>query len=133
VPADDAVSRRSLQGLRELGVNLVIDNFGTGFASLGWLHDLPFSAVKIDRRLTAGLGRNRTSMAIVRAIAALAQSLDLVVTAKGIETVEQLAHVRSLEIERGQGYYFSRPLPGDAILRLIAGPAPLDVGLLSVG
>jgi diguanylate cyclase (GGDEF)-like protein/PAS domain S-box-containing protein len=124
-----AVRQRMLE-LRELGVSLTIDDFGAGFSSLASLRDLPVNGVKIDRSFISGLGRDQAGAAVVRAIAALAQSLDLSVTAEGIETIEQLAHIRSIGIERGQGFYFARPLTSEAIEHLIVENAPLGTDLL---
>jgi EAL domain-containing protein (putative c-di-GMP-specific phosphodiesterase class I) len=122
----------TLHELRALGAHVAIDDFGTGFASLNALSDLPVNAVTIDRRFLAGPGRDRPSTAILHAIVALAQSLDLTVTAEGIETAQQLAHVRSIGIDRGQGYYFSKPLPAASIERLIVNRSPLDARLLAI-
>lgn len=124
-----SAARLRLGELRELGVSLAIDDFGTGFASLASLRDLPVNGVKIDRSFIATLGRDQAGTAVVRAIAALVQSLDLAVTAEGIETIEQLMHIRSIGIERGQGYYFTRPLPSEAIERMIQENAPLGTDL----
>jgi diguanylate cyclase (GGDEF)-like protein/PAS domain S-box-containing protein len=108
---DGPVAVRTLAELRTLGVRLAIDDFGTGYASLGFLRDIPVDAVKIDRSFLAGIGRNRANLAIVRAIVGLAHDLGLAVTAEGIETLEQQTIARSLGVDRGQGYYFARPLP----------------------
>ena len=121
-----------LRGLRAIGVAIAIDDFGTGFASLNSLDDLPVTAVKIDRRFLSGLGKERPSNEILRAIVALAQSLDLTVTAEGIETLQQLAHVRAIGIERGQGFYFTKPLPAEAIDAMLLDHSPLDARLLAV-
>jgi diguanylate cyclase (GGDEF)-like protein/PAS domain S-box-containing protein len=124
VMMDGPAAIRTLAELRALGVRLAIDDFGTGYASLTYLRDIPVDAVKIDRSFVAGIGRTRSSLAIVRAIVGLAHDLGLEVTAEGIETLEQRTILRSLGVDRGQGYYFARPLPAGAINGWIEGGRP---------
>jgi EAL domain-containing protein (putative c-di-GMP-specific phosphodiesterase class I) len=117
----DGKTRRILRAFHDLGVRLAIDDFGTGYSSLAYLRELPFDALKIDRTFVGGLGRDPGSLAIIRATATLAHDLGLSVTAEGVETVEQARTLRQLPIDRAQGYYFSRPLPGaDAMLDMLA-------------
>ncbi len=130
---DGPVTNRALHELRELGVGLTIDDFGTGSGTLSSLRDLPVNAVKIDRGFIVEIGRNRASKAIVRAMTALAQTLNMSVTAEGIETIEQLAHSRAIGIDRGQGYYFSHPMTAEEIEALIARNTSIDGGLLLLG
>jgi diguanylate cyclase (GGDEF)-like protein/PAS domain S-box-containing protein len=112
----DGKTRRILRAFHDLGVRLAIDDFGTGCSSLAYLRELPFDALKIDRTFVGGLGRDPGSLAIIRATATLAHDLGLSVTAEGVETVEQARTLRQLPIDRAQGYYFSRPLPGAAAM-----------------
>ena len=97
----------TLGALRDLGVRLAIDDFGTGYSSLAYLQQLPVQGLKIDRAFAPDGERNR---AIVQAIAALAYSLNLEVTAEGLETAEQTAWARAVGCNLGQGYYFSPAL-----------------------
>jgi EAL domain-containing protein (putative c-di-GMP-specific phosphodiesterase class I) len=134
VVMDGPAALRTLAELRALGVRLAIDDFGTGYASLSYLRDIPVDAVKIDRSFVAGIGRSRSNLAIVRAIVGLAHDLGLVVTAEGIETLEQRTIAQSLGVDRGQGYYFARPLPADAIDGLLRVGRPAVVnGYAAVG
>lgn len=97
--------------LKDLGVLLAMDDFGTGFSSLGYLHKFPFDVLKIDRSFVAGLGLGRGTESIVRAIVALADSLDLAVIAEGVETLEQCTLLAAEGCVLVQGYYYGRPMP----------------------
>jgi diguanylate cyclase (GGDEF)-like protein/PAS domain S-box-containing protein len=104
-----------LRELRALGVQLAIDDFGTGYSSLSYLHRFPIDTLKIDRSFVTRMVDNSENIEIVRTIVMLAQILGMDVVAEGVETKEQLALLRKLGCENGQGYYFSRPAtPTDA-------------------
>src|SRR5688572_4129788 len=120
VMEDPDAARETLQKLRDLGISLAIDDFGTGYSSLGYLKRFPVSVLKIDQSFVRGLGQDEQDSAIVRGVIALAQSLNLSVTAEGIETFEQLAQLRELGCNHGQGYLLSRPLAADALGNLLA-------------
>ncbi|HEV2861764.1 MAG TPA: EAL domain-containing protein [Pyrinomonadaceae bacterium] len=98
-----------LKQLRALGVQLAIDDFGTGYSSLSYLHRFPIDTLKIDRSFVTRMSENNENTEIVRTIVVLAQNLGMDVVAEGVETKEQLALLRRLGCENGQGYYFSRP------------------------
>jgi diguanylate cyclase (GGDEF)-like protein/PAS domain S-box-containing protein len=106
--------------LRALDIRLSIDDFGTGYSSLSYLHRFPIDALKIDRSFVSGTGANERNPEIVRAIVTLARSLGVKVIAEGIETAEQLAQLRALDCEYGQGYFFSRPVDDERVRALIA-------------
>ncbi|HEU0054262.1 MAG TPA: EAL domain-containing protein, partial [Longimicrobium sp.] len=113
-PAQEMLSR-----LRELGVALCMDDFGTGYSSLGYLHRFPIDELKIDRSFVARMDTDARNAQLVQAIVALARNLGVRVVAEGVETPEQLAALRALGCDYGQGYLFSRPLPeadADALL-----------------
>jgi len=107
----------TLKQLRELGVKFAMDDFGTGYSSLGYLLSFPFSKIKIDRSFITGLSDTNESRAIVRAVADLARNLNMIVTAEGVETDQQLEQIRILGCTEMQGYLFSRPLPAAEIHR----------------
>jgi diguanylate cyclase (GGDEF)-like protein len=130
--ADAAVTRHALSALRRLGVRVSIDDFGTGHSSLGRLQELAPDALKIDRSFIAGLSRDRGSEAIVRAVSAMAHDLGLEVTAEGIETAEQAACLRTLGVDRGQGFYLGPPVPSEAVDALLTRPAPMPLSRQSV-
>jgi EAL domain-containing protein (putative c-di-GMP-specific phosphodiesterase class I) len=106
VEQEDAFLERRLT----LGVHLAIDDFGTGYSSLAYLKRLPLDVLKIDRSFVTGIGLDREDRAIVKAIISLAKSLNLSITAEGIETEDQSSLLRDWACEQGQGYYFARPL-----------------------
>ncbi len=124
----------TLQALKALGIQIAIDDFGTGYSALSYLKRFPVDTLKLDGSFVKGLGRDAENTAIVRAILAFAQALNLTVTAEGIETSDQLAHLRALHCDCGQGYYFAQPVTAqamDAVLScpgklLKTGPLPMD-------
>ncbi len=99
-----------LSQLRALGVQLSIDDFGTGFSSLSYLHRFPFQNLKVDRSFVSRIGSDPESLAIVRTIVRLARDLRLSVTAEGVETELQLERLRHLGCDYAQGYFFAKPL-----------------------
>jgi diguanylate cyclase (GGDEF)-like protein/PAS domain S-box-containing protein len=109
-----------LRQLKDLGVRLHIDDFGTGSASLSYLHRLPTDTIKIDRSFVSRVDAENGRVGIIRTIISLARSLGMEVTAEGLETASQLAKLRELECESGQGYYFAKPLTSRAADELIA-------------
>lgn len=109
-----------LQDLRRLGVKIAMDDFGTGYSSLGYLRSFPFDKIKVDQAFVRDLPHGRESLAIVKAVAGLGQSLGMTTTVEGVETEDQLAIVNSEGFDEVQGYLFSRPLPAAEISRLIA-------------
>ncbi len=113
-----AATMATLHKLRELGVNISMDDFGTGYSSLSYLRKFPFDKIKIDRSFISGLPDDAEAIAIVRAVAGLAASLDMTATAEGVETAAQLDMVRALGCVEMQGYLFSRPLPLAQIMPL---------------
>jgi EAL domain-containing protein (putative c-di-GMP-specific phosphodiesterase class I) len=109
VIADIETARATLQALKERGVRLALDDFGTGYSSLNYLRLLPVDTLKIDRAFVSVLPEDRGTVAITAAVVALSRALGMVITAEGVETAEQLACLRSLHCDRGQGYLFAPP------------------------
>ncbi len=115
----------ALRRLRTLGVKLVLDDFGTGYSSLSYLKHLPLDTIKIDRSFVAGLDRDDANLPIVRAVISLAHGLGIDVVAEGIETAGQLRWLRELACDRGQGFYYAKPLPADELTLLLDADRPL--------
>ncbi|WP_207223359.1 EAL domain-containing protein [Leptolyngbya iicbica] len=109
------VSIATLQQLRQLGIRLVMDDFGTGYSSLSYLKRLPFHGLKIDRSFVENIPNDAQDMAMLKAVVALGQALQLGLVAEGVETPEQATYLRSLGCEQMQGYWFSRPLSRQAM------------------
>ncbi|MDQ1727760.1 MAG: hypothetical protein QOK14_1805, partial [Frankiaceae bacterium] len=115
--ADGAI--HVLKALREVGVHLSIDDFGTGYSSLSYLRRFPVEELKIDRSFIVAMSGSADDAAIVASVTALAHTLGLEVVAEGIETVEQLEHVRALGIDIAQGFLFSRPAAATDVLEAL--------------
>jgi diguanylate cyclase (GGDEF)-like protein/PAS domain S-box-containing protein len=111
---------RTLRSLRKYGVRLALDDFGTGYSSLDRLRRFPVDIVKIDRGFVAGVTRERDG-ALVQSIIDLGQSLSMAVVAEGVETNAQAIALHDRGVVFGQGYYYSRPVPAEAMPALLAG------------
>ncbi|MEM9507907.1 MAG: diguanylate cyclase, partial [Cyanobacteria bacterium P01_E01_bin.35] len=109
-----------LKELKSLGIEFSLDDFGTGYSSLSYLHQFPFDTLKIDRSFVNSVGDNIEKLGIVRAIVTLAHNLGMDTIAEGIETVTQLAQLKALRCEYGQGFYLSKPLDKEILEDLIA-------------
>jgi EAL domain-containing protein (putative c-di-GMP-specific phosphodiesterase class I) len=118
-----AIERMNL--LKERGIRFSIDDFGTGYSSMAYLQKLPLDQLKIDRSFVAALPGDTGSLAIIRAIHALAVSLNLEVIAEGVETEAQHALLLANGCQRFQGYLFGRPLPLADFERLLVKPVTL--------
>ena len=99
-----------LKQIKKLGVQISIDDFGTGYSSLSYLHRFPFDALKIDRSFVNRMTKDRESLGIVKTISTLADELDKVVIAEGIETNEQWRILNDFGCKYGQGFLFSKPV-----------------------
>ena len=106
-----------LESLHALGLSIAIDDFGTGFCSLSYLQRFPIDTLKIDRAFVRNVALSRSEADLARAIVNLGQSLELHIVAEGIETAEQLAYLKRVGCQTGQGYYFSHPLPVETLFQ----------------
>jgi diguanylate cyclase (GGDEF)-like protein/PAS domain S-box-containing protein len=111
-------TRRTVEGLKALGVLIALDDFGTGFSSLAYLRRFPIDIIKVDRSFVSGLGTDNDDAEVVRAVISLGHALRLTTVAEGIETYDQLAYLRQLGCDYGQGYLFGKPaFPGSVVTR----------------
>ena len=116
---DDVTARATLEQIMSLGCSIALDDFGTGYSSLGYLRKLRFSTIKVDRSFVQGAAAgSNESLAIVRAVVAMADSLGMSTTAEGVETAAEAAMIRELGCRKIQGYYFGRPMTAEDALRL---------------
>jgi len=106
---------RTLRQLKDIGLRLAIDDFGTGYSSLSYLSSFPIDRIKIAQRFMADVTGDPRNAAIVETIIAIARSLGIEVIAEGVETAQELEFLRSRGCDDLQGYYFSRPIPSDAV------------------
>jgi EAL domain-containing protein (putative c-di-GMP-specific phosphodiesterase class I) len=114
-----------LQHLREIGVGIVLDDFGTGFSSLSLLRDFPVSMVKIDKSFVGPMLQDRGALAIVRAVLGMCRDLDVPVVAEGVETEAQAERLAELGCSHVQGFLFGRPRSvteesGDAFATIVS-------------
>ena len=114
---------RTLRNLKNLGVQLAVDDFGLGYSSLSYLKRFPVDYLKVDRSFIAGLGQDTDGASkdteIVKAMIDLTHALGLKVIAEGVETSEQLARLRNMKCDLAQGNYFSEPLPSGALAKVL--------------
>ena len=108
---DDTAARATLEELLSLGVRLALDDFGTGYSSLGYLRKTRFSTIKVDRSFVQGAAKGDVeSLAIIRAVVAMADALEMSTTAEGVETSAEADLIRDMGCKRIQGFYFGRPM-----------------------
>jgi EAL domain-containing protein (putative c-di-GMP-specific phosphodiesterase class I) len=117
--ADIEAAVSKIEDLQTLGIGVEIDDFGSGYSSLGYLTRLPVNNLKIDRSFITSLGVSKSGVPIIRAILAMADSLNMKVIAEGIETLEQLNNLLDLDCLYGQGFLFNAALDSDAAQELI--------------
>jgi len=109
---DAQIARQALEEIMALGCTIALDDFGTGYSSLGYLRAIRFSTIKIDRSFVQGAAQSSPeSLAIIRAVVAMCDSLEMTTTAEGVETAAEAAMIRDMGCTKIQGYYFGRPMP----------------------
>ena len=120
IVADPMRARAILNRLSEMGIGLAVDDYGTGYSSLGYLKRLPIDEMKIDRSFVMQMADDRNDAAIVRSTVELGRNLGLKVVAEGVETAAAWAHLKALGCDFAQGYYLSKPIPAEEVAALIA-------------
>jgi diguanylate cyclase (GGDEF)-like protein len=114
---DTAATFETLNALRTLGVQIALDDFGTGYSSLSYLRSFPFDKIKIDRSFIKDLANGKEPLAIVHAVADLANCLNMISTAEGVETQQQFDVLQSIGCSEMQGYLFSRAQPAKEVYK----------------
>jgi diguanylate cyclase (GGDEF)-like protein len=117
---DNEATLATLHELRRFGIRISMDDFGTGYSSLSYLRSFPFDKIKIDRSFIQDLSTRSDCGAIIKAVAGLGRGLGIITTAEGVETAEQLEHIRAEGCTEVQGYLFSAPQPAAKIRELVA-------------
>ncbi|MGK7944279.1 MAG: EAL domain-containing protein [Microcystaceae cyanobacterium] len=115
---------RKIESIKMMGLGLCIDDFGTGYSSLNRLHEFPIDTLKIDRTFTNRLESSPTP--IIQLIVTLAHTLGMDVVAEGIETQQQLEHLKAIGCGYGQGYLFSRPVDGQSACQFFEDDSPIQ-------
>jgi diguanylate cyclase (GGDEF)-like protein len=118
-----------LSTLRESGVRVAVDDFGTGYSSLSYLRKFPLDAIKIDQSFVGQITTVPDETVIVRAIISMGRSLNLRVIAEGVETQEQLDFLKAHRCDEAQGYFFSRPVPPQELVKFLETQLILSEGL----
>ncbi|WP_130831746.1 putative bifunctional diguanylate cyclase/phosphodiesterase [[Erwinia] mediterraneensis] len=118
---DDTLGNiRILKSLKALGVQIALDDFGTGYSSLSYLRSFPFDKIKIDKSFINDMGDSREALAIIRAITGMSRSLDIQITAEGVENTDQFIRLREEGCTLFQGYLFGRPQPSEQRLKVLS-------------
>ncbi len=120
---------KKLNALKDMGILISMDDFGTGYSSLSYLKKFPIGELKIDRSFIKDVTNNPDDAALVGAILSMARSLKLKTVAEGVETLEQLIFLVEHKCEVIQGYYFSRPLPPESFVALLAAERQVMAGM----
>ena len=124
VVRDDATIEHELIALSHNGFTLALDDFGTGFASIGYLTQMPFDVLKIDRSFVRSIEDGQQGMRMVRSIVGLARAMELSIVAEGVESEAEAVLLRRIGADFLQGYHFGRPAPVSAWIKPGAGPRP---------
>ena len=122
--ADTDTTRKTMDGLKALGVAIVLDDFGTGYSSLSYLWQFRFDKIKIDQSFVRAIGTNGNVTDIIRTIVALGRALDVRVTAEGVETEAQAAVLRAMRCDLVQGYLYGAPVAQPEVPAFVSRPLP---------
>lgn len=117
--SNPTIAKRKLAMLKEYGFRLSLDDFGTGFSSIGYLRQFPFGKLKLDRSFVREIGINPTANALIQSVVSLGDAMELEVVAEGIETEEQLTLLRLVQCEYIQGFFVSKPMPAADVTAML--------------
>ena len=117
---DLAVARRVIAALQGIGAHVGIDDLGTGHSGLSYMLKLGVDFIKIDKMFVDAIDTERYSTTIIETLVSLARDMHMEIIAEGVETLEQVQHLRERGIRKAQGYLFAPPLPGSSFLELLA-------------
>ncbi len=117
--SNPTIAKRKLKMLKEYGFRLSLDDFGTGFSSIGYLRQFPFGKLKLDRSFVREIGINPTANALIQSVVSLGDAMELDVVAEGIETEEQLTLLRLVQCEYIQGFFVSKPMPAEDVTKMM--------------
>lgn len=126
---DIEITIHKLNELSKLGIQISIDDFGTGFSSLVYLRKFPINKLKISQLFVKGIMTDRNDQIIVKSIIALAKSLKLKVVAEGVENEEQLSFLKQQQCDEIQGYLFCKPLPAEEFSKNSLAGIPFPIGV----
>ncbi|OYW80942.1 MAG: GGDEF-domain containing protein, partial [Asticcacaulis sp. 32-58-5] len=124
ITSDFAQARRAIDALKALGCGISLDDFGTGYSSLSHVHRLPLDKIKVDKSFISDLETNPASLKIVRSLIVLCQDMGLTCVIEGVETEAQYEILTELGGDYIQGWYFSKPMSGDLVLRYMEQDQP---------
>lgn len=110
-----------------MGMHIAIDDFGTGYSNLSYMKRFPAGSLKLDRSFVSDIATDPADARLAHAIIRMAHMLRLTVVAEGVENIDQLKLLASFRCDQMQGYYFSRPVPGDAFAEMLRAGRALDV------
>jgi EAL domain-containing protein (putative c-di-GMP-specific phosphodiesterase class I) len=116
---DPEAALRTLTALKNIGIKISMDDFGTGFSSLGYLNSFPFDKIKIDRSFISTISDEEKSTAIVKSVISLGRSLSMKTTAEGVETADQASFLKKEGCTQLQGFFFSRPIPASELFTFL--------------
>jgi len=123
--------RATLQRIQALGVKIALDDFGSGYCSLSYLHQIGFNKIKVDRSLALAAVAEKTQAIVISMIVRLADALSAQVVVEGIEDEQTALYMRSLGVRTAQGYFYGRPMPAADIAKLLSPPPAQDVSAVA--
>ncbi len=122
---NEGISIDFLNKLRSLGITVALDDFGTSYSSLRYLQKLPIDVLKIDRSFIVDMEENKSTMQLLKSIFDIANSLDIITVASGVENAKQINIIKDFQCDFVQGYYYSQPLPAEEAFTYLSSNSPI--------